>query len=291
MHSQQTFLMETEALKSNKALLMNRCPRKEAIKALSDIIAALQEQDHAIILTIDANQTPLECQNANGIKPHSIEWLRMEHGLDDPFLLLHNKRPNTTTNTPHRDIDYILTYGIQPQTILILPPDFPTASDHRGICLDISAEVLFSAKYSQLSNQQPRKLTLNNVKAKETYKKYILQQMEEHRIWDQVLALYNKAISLTFTDDDEITLNKIDTQITDIFRSGERLCAKDNKMRDSWSPQLLIAGRTLSYWENKVRMLIKRLINWNRLTRLRESTQISESDHQSLCIRHAKEHR
>ncbi len=74
--------MEKAALKKKNLPSTTLCPRKEAIKALSSIIGELQSQDHAIILSIDANQTPSECQNASGVKPHTIEWLRIEHGLD-----------------------------------------------------------------------------------------------------------------------------------------------------------------------------------------------------------------
>jgi hypothetical protein len=105
LHSQQTFLMETDDLRKKQAPSTKCCPRKEAIKALSEKISELQEQDHAIILTIDANQTPLECRNTNGLKPYTIEWLRLEHGLDDAFLLLHGTRPDSTTTTPKCDID------------------------------------------------------------------------------------------------------------------------------------------------------------------------------------------
>jgi hypothetical protein len=107
LHSQQTFLMEADALTKKKAPSTNQCPRKEAIKVLSHTIGNLQDQDHVIILTNDTNQTPSECQNTNGLNPYTIEWLRMKHGLDDPFLILHGKHPDTTTTTPHRDIDFI----------------------------------------------------------------------------------------------------------------------------------------------------------------------------------------
>ncbi len=67
--------MEKAALKKKNIPSPKLCPRIEAIKALSSIIGELQSQDYAIILSIDANQTPFECQTASGIKPHTIEWL------------------------------------------------------------------------------------------------------------------------------------------------------------------------------------------------------------------------
>ncbi len=88
------------AIKQKQIPSTTKCPRNEAIKALSHIIGQLKEQNHAIILAVDADQTPLECSTSNRIKQHSIEWLRMEHSLDDPFILLNKDRLTSTTTTP-----------------------------------------------------------------------------------------------------------------------------------------------------------------------------------------------
>ncbi len=109
VHAQQKFIMEQQALKESTILPAIICPRKEAIKALGEIIGKLQEDNHAIILTIDANQTPQESLTRNGLKKYSIEWLRQEYGMQDPFVELCSTRPPTTTIHPNRDIDYVLT--------------------------------------------------------------------------------------------------------------------------------------------------------------------------------------
>lgn len=116
------------------------------------------------------------------IKPHqnvtetstvthaSIEWLCTEHRLDDPFMDLFQTRPSTTTTHPGNDIDCILTYGIPVTGISIMDPDIPTTSDHLGICLDVNLELLFSSTYSDLGSLPKRKLALENVRAKASYK-------------------------------------------------------------------------------------------------------------------------
>jgi hypothetical protein len=53
-------ITEQDALKQKKTLSPSTNPRKEAIKALGKTIEDLQCKDHAIILMIDANQTPQE---------------------------------------------------------------------------------------------------------------------------------------------------------------------------------------------------------------------------------------
>jgi hypothetical protein len=289
VHSQQVFMMEKDAIKKKQIPSNHLCPRKEAIKALSQIIGELQSQDHAIILTVDANQSVSECHSNMGLKTHTIEWLRIEHGLDDPFITLQGSRPTSTTNTPHRDIDYILTYGIQPQGINLLPIDYLTPSDHRGIYIDLNIEDIFQAKYSELSSIAPRKLTLRNIQAKIAYIKYLAKQMAEHKILDRAMVLHHKAITNTFTDTDEVELNALDRQISDIMLTGERLCAKDHKTRNPWSPITLTTGGTLSYWKTKMRMIRTKNLQWHRLDNLCKHLNISDMEHSSLCIQHARE--
>lgn len=60
---------------------------KEVIKAFGELISELQEDNHAIILAIDANQTPQEAMSRTGPKPYSIEWLHLEYGLQDPYIV------------------------------------------------------------------------------------------------------------------------------------------------------------------------------------------------------------
>jgi hypothetical protein len=284
VHSQQMYMMERTAMNQKKHPSSNLCPRREAIKALSSIISELQSQDHAIILNIDANQTPTECYTKAGIKIHTIEWLKTEHGLDDPFLMLHDARPSSTTITPNRDIDYILTYGVSPQHITLLPIDFPTNSDHRGLCIDINIAEVFQANYSELSNPNPRKLSLRNVQSKIAYIKHISKQLSEHNILEKVNALYQKAVTNKSCAEDELELNALDRQVTEILLTGERLCAKDNKARNPWSPTILITGGTLTYWKNKMRMVRNKNIQWRRLDRLRNNLDIPDDDHRSLSI-------
>jgi hypothetical protein len=137
--------------------------------------------------------------------------------MEDPFILLHNRRPVSTTFHSNRDIDYILTYGINPQYIDLLPVDTLIKSDLFGMCLNINTKDLFQASYSELSNVPARKLTLKNVQAKQSYKSQVKKQLEIHNIWQQTMELQDKALKHIFTDEDERSLNELDHQITDIL--------------------------------------------------------------------------
>jgi len=38
------------------------------------------------------------------VKPYSLEWLRLQWRIDDPFIRLMEKRPNSTTLNPNREL-------------------------------------------------------------------------------------------------------------------------------------------------------------------------------------------
>ncbi len=74
---------------------------------------------------LDANQAYSEYYTNALIKKYSIEWLCTQRGMDDPFVQLAQSRPNSTMTTPNRDIDYVLTFGINVRAISTMQPDFP----------------------------------------------------------------------------------------------------------------------------------------------------------------------
>jgi hypothetical protein len=217
LHTQQMTLLERQAMQNNTIWEPTKCPRKEAIKALSSIIKKLQDEDHAIVLAINANQTPTECYSKSTVRQYSIEWLRREHGLDDPFIELINQRPPSTTKNPGRDIDYILTYGVPVAGISTLGCDNLAESDHVGICIDIDVQKLFETTYSELGKLPRRKLTLDNVRAKSKYESFIMQEMQSELLWERTHELYLIAIKGLFDDQHEVMLNEIDDIISRIL--------------------------------------------------------------------------
>jgi hypothetical protein len=83
------------------------------------MIRELQSKNHVIALMIDANQSHSECFYSKVLKPFSIEWLSLQQRMDDPFVQLTGHHPNSTTQTPNQDIDFILTYGVMLSTFLL----------------------------------------------------------------------------------------------------------------------------------------------------------------------------
>ena len=73
---------------------------KQCIKnRINNLIQDLQQKQHAIIFMLDANQTLGECFKKDKIKQHTVEWLRLQRGMDDPFIQLMGHRPNSTTQS------------------------------------------------------------------------------------------------------------------------------------------------------------------------------------------------
>jgi hypothetical protein len=173
------------------------------------------------------------------IQKYTIEWLREEYSLDDPFIDIMGKRPQTTTKHPDRDIDYILTYGIQASGISMLTLDYPASSDHRGMCIDIDIQQYFYAPYGTLGPTNPRLLTMGNVQAKTKHEKYIKEQFLHHKLWDRAEELNKISYTQPFEAAKIKELLTIDDQITFILKAGERQCAKRKRDRNEWSPKLV----------------------------------------------------
>jgi hypothetical protein len=59
---------------------------------------------------LDANQTSKLFFSRGGIKTHTMEWLRLQTGMDDPFISMFGHRSPTTTILKVSDIDYVLKF-------------------------------------------------------------------------------------------------------------------------------------------------------------------------------------
>jgi hypothetical protein len=208
---------------------------------------------------INANQTVNECQKKNSIIAHSIEWLRIEYDLTDPFIDIIGSRPSSTTLTTGRDIDYILTHNVDVKHITTLGMHTPAISDHQGIGIDIDISTFFNGHYSMLERPIPRTLTFNNVKAKTSFIKYVVAETTTHNLWDKAFLVYQAASTTQFSHHHEPIMHSVDAKLTDILLAGAKQCAKRKQNRDDWSPTLCITGRKLVYWKRKYKMARQKL--------------------------------
>jgi hypothetical protein len=138
--------------------------------------------------------------------------IHLHWGMDDPFILLHQKRPNSTMTTPNWDIDYVLTYGINAINITTMVPNFPVYLDHLGITLDIDLSTYFSSSYSELSHQDFRVLTSGNQQSTKKYLNYVTEQINNHKLVERIKKPTQIATSplAMFPATDALQLDKIE---------------------------------------------------------------------------------
>jgi hypothetical protein len=227
LFAQQTTIQVKQALQAKREPPRFFCPRTDAIKCLNKKIKELQDKGHAIILMIDANQSLADC-TSKGIKPYSIAWLQVERGMDDPFIQLVGHWPNSTTQTPNREIDFVLTFGINIINISTLEPNIPSYSDHLGLLFDLDIKSFFSSQYSDICKVSPRPLTSGNEASVNQYIKYVTDQFLQHNIpnWVQGIMEYAVANKGPLPCVEASLLNSLDNQITEITLAGERQCEK-----------------------------------------------------------------
>lgn len=234
---------------------------------------------------LDANQALRECFTKSSIRPYSIEWLRLRRGLEDPFVALMGWRPNSTTQMPGCDIDYILTYGISINSITTIPINCPATSDHLGMILDIDMQHHFSTTFSEFQINHPRSLTSENKKSVDTYLTYVHKQINTHKRLDRVETLHKEIQNPNFeTKEISAQLNTIDKQITEILLAGEKQCARKLHTKQDWEPASQLIARTYSNWKQKRIMVSRKIVNFHHLDQLHKNIHVSDYEHQSLEI-------
>jgi hypothetical protein len=86
LYAQQLTIYEKQSFARGSLPSPSFCLRSNAFACLNDItLSYQQQQQHAIILFSDANQSLSECFRGSQNKPFSIEWLRIQCGMEDPF--------------------------------------------------------------------------------------------------------------------------------------------------------------------------------------------------------------
>jgi len=149
--------------------------------------------------------------------------------MDDPFVALTGHRPNSTTQTPRRDIDYVLTFGIAAESISTILINNPATSDHLGIILDINLAAHFSSAFSEIHSMPSHSLTSGNKSSVDAYLSYVHKQIDIHNISDRVDKLFTITQGPLLNSTEVIRhLNMIDTHLTKILLAGEKQCSKKN---------------------------------------------------------------
>jgi len=226
--------------------------REKFIHDLMLFIQSLQEEGHALVLGLDANETPPESMKNDTPKEGSISWLLEQTGLEEVFESRFGEIPDSTTTTPGRFIDRVAVYGIPVQRATILRAHMPARSDHLGIVVDLDLKYLFNNACSPLAQFHPRKLTSGNQEAVNKYVSFIRKQFSEHKIVDRCHRLKEAIRTDTFSESHRQQLFALDNQVTEILIGAENQCSKKKVGRNLWSLALQKAGKEIVYWKGRL---------------------------------------
>ena len=251
---QQSRVINEQEMSQNKpaSRIDTNFLRQKFIADLTAFILALQAEGHAIVLGIDANESPNEASPQGATKENSISALLEATGLQEVFESHHGHRPDSTTTTPGRFIDRVAVSGIDVQRVTLLRANEPAKSDHLAIAVDINLKALFNNACSPLTRQPPRKLTSDNPDAVRKYISFLQKQFDEHKIVQRLQRLKDAHNAGTFTDQHQKQLFALDNQVTEILLGAENQCSSKRITRNWWSPALKKAGDEIVYWRRRL---------------------------------------
>ena len=223
-------------------------PRQQFLQDIKTHILQLRQQNHEIILMIDANET-ITTQNTwthflQDTQLHDIMTIR--HPYTQP--------PNTHIRGSHR-IDFIVaTEGILPsiQKTGILPFDQgPIHSDHRGQFLDLNSNLLFHMDIPTLNRTPWRNLRTTDTAARHRYCVKLSQNLNTKRVFERAQHLLDIP-SHRFRKHHHLILDALDQDITQAMLQAEKQC---RRRAPPWSPLLAYHYALVRFWQLQVSIL------------------------------------
>ena len=136
----------------------------------------------------------------------------------DPIVNKHrtSDEPNTHKSGSKRIDCIFCTNGLTKFIRLcgILPFDFITPSDHRGLYIDIYLALFLKYPLHQFITNNERLLRTNNLKCVTKYKTYLMKYMQQHDLFNRGQIIQNKINDHTISRLDIKELNNIDASLT-----------------------------------------------------------------------------
>ena len=251
----------------------NPNPRKAFIEDISRQITEWQEENHSIILMIDAN----EKWGADGtgianiaINLRLIDFHSETHGLGAEVPTYHR--------SAHR-IDYVLVSRNVFQNTMkcgIEELNAGIISDHKGLFLDINFTNLMKGENREKPKSEKRKILSSRPKAIQKYKASLQEHLENHTVWQRLSHLIDSQSNNTWTAEERTKLVQIDEEITNGMLSAE---AKAGKSKDiPWSVALMQATIKAAYWRLALRGHKTNKNYFPRLEQLAEKAKMSKEE-------------
>ena len=208
--------------------------RNTMIEDLIKTINSIQSTNDQVLLLIDAHESFNSSEKGiSSLVEHTrmIDPIANKHGTSD--------EPNTHKSGSKR-IDYIFCINGLTKFIRlcgILPFDFITISDHRGLYIDIDLVLFLKCPLHQFITNNESLLRTNNPKCVTKYKTYIMEHMQQHDLFNKGQIIQNKINDHTISQLDIKKLNDIDASITLCCLNADQ-SLKIVQASYPWSPTL-----------------------------------------------------
>jgi hypothetical protein len=223
-------------------------PRRRFLQDLQTQIKLLQEDNHAVLLMLDANAT-LESDH---------HFLDTVNSLDLIDLHSANPAPSTYIGSSNRRIDYM--FGC-PKIKTVLSRHGSLAyfegphSDHRGLYVDLDLQQLFDLDLEsvQLGRSELRSLRTGNPELVEKYIQEMKQYYNRHKMQERIDTLYDTHTKLSREAVRKLLISWDNDQ-------GRAMISSERTLRiqpkpHQWSPALRNAAFIMRYWKLRLREL------------------------------------
>lgn len=235
---QQAGMLAMEGITAN--------PRKQLITDLTHHIKQLQNEYAEILIVMDANE---DLTPASG----SLTTLMRDCHLVDIFHHHHGTCPAFSTyDSGNKRLDYAIgSASLLPFVVRCgyLPFYMGVSSDHRGLFLDLSFELIDGL--TKLESVPRRYLHSAFQKDVYKYKQYLVNEFKSHNIYQRAADLFHISDPIKAEDPTYINkLHSLDALIVAIQLKAEEECCRNRSQYD-FSPEVHYTNIILNYWNTK----------------------------------------
>jgi len=247
-------------------LQMSTNPTRQFFLDLQSWIEHLIDQDHQIILCLDANSTydPDQHHEACPLTyvPGShtlstrhdgkLSTLIATCNLTDPLARQHSTRPFPASHIRGTErIDFILTSPSLFSSVLrsrCLPQYSVFNSDHRTYYVDFDASLLFSDPTYEISRPIARPLRVQDPRLVEKYCTILDSKLSYYKVYESLHKILANIHSGQPPPPLQTDYNTLDTIITECMLHAERKAARKKSTKYAWSPELSSMVYRLRFW-------------------------------------------
>lgn len=237
-HGENTnYLQQCRIMRSNNVAMPN--PPKQFYRDLAKDIQKWRKEKTEVILMWDANDA-IESNH-----PDLINFMNKTN-----LAPTHLHFPKATYHRGTKCIDFIMgTPKVRENVISAGYYPFYEglwSSDHRGLYVDIAADVILNTKTENINQSIPRNLSSKNLKQVDKF----IQRLKADKNIDKILKDISALQTVEkWTKEDHAKFEAIDTKFTEALLSAENHSTIPNNA--PWSPALHKAYLCVKYWKIK----------------------------------------